>query len=188
MIPNKTSRGSTRYVALLRGINLGGRNRLAMKELVDIFLAAGCHDVGTYIQSGNVLFSAPASVLKRLPSHVTQDIAARFGIKVPVILRSAEEMAQTIRDNPFPEKDQSEKALHVYFLTALPSASAVEKLDPDRSPPDIFRVIRREIYVHLPNGMARTKLTNAYFDAKLSTTSTARNWATVCKLFEMMQG
>jgi uncharacterized protein (DUF1697 family) len=102
-------------------------------------------------------------------------------------VRTSEEIAQIIRDNPFLQAGESEKNLHVYFLADLPNARAVGDLDPDRSPPDAFRVCNREVYLHLPNGMGRTKLTNAYFDSKLSTTSTARNWATVLKVFDMLQ-
>jgi uncharacterized protein (DUF1697 family) len=80
-----------------------------------------------------------------------------------------------------------ERALYVYFLADKPAASAVKTLDPNRSAPDEFRVHGCEIYLHLPNGMGRSKLTNAYFDSKLSTICTARNWATVKTLLEMMK-
>jgi uncharacterized protein (DUF1697 family) len=176
-----------RYVALLRGVNVGGKNLLPMKDLAGIFAEAGCKDVRTYIQSGNVIFSAPASALKGLPGLITDRIAKRFGYRVPVILRTAQQLARTLSDNPFLRAGEAEKTLHVYFLADLPDARAVGDLDIDRSPPDSFRVSDREIYLHVPNGMGRTKLTNAYFDSKLSTTSTARNWATVLKLFELMQ-
>ena len=158
-----------------------------MKDVADIFLQAGCADVRTYIQSGNVIFSAPAPVLKELPGLITERIAARFGCRVPVIIRTSRELARIIRDNPFLQAGESEKTLYVCFLADLPSALAVGKLDPNRSAPDAFRVCHGEIYMHLPNGAARSKLTNAYFDAKLSTISTARNWATVRKIFVMMQ-
>lgn len=158
-----------------------------MKALAEMFVEAGCANVRTYIQSGNVIFSAPASVLKRLPELITATIRARFSYQIPVIVRTSEQMVQIIRDNPFFRAAECDKTLHVYFLADLPNASAVRKLDPDRSSPDIFCVRNREIYLHLPNGMGRTKLTNAYFDSNLSTTGTGRNWATVLKLNEMMQ-
>lgn len=173
------------HVALLRGINVGGKNMLPMKELVEIFAKAECTDVCTYIQSGNVVFRAPAPLLKELSALVTERIAARFGYRVPVIVRTAAQIAQVIRDNPFLKAGEPEKTLYVYFLADKPSALAVKNLDPDRSPPDRFCVCNREIYLHLPNGMGRSKLTNAYFDTKLSTASTARNWATVLKLAAM---
>ncbi|MBV9300629.1 MAG: DUF1697 domain-containing protein [Acidobacteriaceae bacterium] len=183
----KTSSGALTRVALLRGINLAGRNRLPMKGLIEIFGAAGCTDVSTYIQSGNVLFNAPAALIKRLPEVITEQIAARFGCRVPVILRTSNQIARIISENPFLKMGKPESTLHVYFLANEPDASTVRSLDPDRSPPDAFRVLNREIYLHLPNGMGRTKLSNVYFDAKLATTSTARNWATVLKLYELMQ-
>ena len=158
-----------------------------MQELAALFVQAGCADVRTYIQSGNAIFRAPASLLKELPEFITERIAARFGYRVPIIVRTSGQLARAIRDNPFLQADPSGKTLHVCFLADQPSALAVGSLDPDRSPPDAFRVLNREIYLHLPNGVARSKLTNAYFDAKLSTTSTLRNWATVLKILEMMQ-
>ena len=172
-------------VALLRGVNVGGKNRLPMKDLVEMFTAAGCSNVSTYIQSGNVLFNAPASVLKKLPENIAKQIAETFGFRAPVILRTAEQMAETVRANPFLAAGKAESTLHVYFLAETPGSAAIAKLDPDRSPPDAFHAHGREIYLHLPNGMARTKLTNAYFDSKLGTVCTARNWATVLKLTEL---
>ena len=175
------------HVALLRGINVGGKNLLRMKDLAGMFVKAGCSDVRTYIQSGNVVFSAPPPIVKGLPELITERIRKRFGYRIPLILRTSQQMARTIRDNPFLQTGAPEKALHVYFLADLPDAKALAGLDPDRSPPDTFRACGREIYLHLPNGMARTKLTNAYFDSKLSTMCTARNWATVLKLSAMME-
>jgi uncharacterized protein (DUF1697 family) len=174
------------FVALLRGINVGGKNILPMKDLAAMFVAAGCTDVRTYIQSGNVIFSAPAGVVRKLPDQIAKAIEKRFGYRVPVIVRTSEDLARAIRDNPFLKPGADEKPLHVYFLADPPGAAAVTGLDPNRSTPDVFHVRNREIYLHLPNGMARSRLTNAYFDSKLSTVSTARNWATVRKLLEMM--
>jgi uncharacterized protein (DUF1697 family) len=175
------------YVAFLRGINVGGKHLLPMKDLAAIFVQAGCTNVRTYIQSGNVIFSAPAPLLKKLPELITERIAARFGYRIPIVVRTAQQLAQTIRDNPFLEAGASEKMLYVCFLADSPNALAVGSLDPQRSPPDAFHVLNQEIYLHLPNGGARSKLTNAYFDTKLSTMGTMRNWATVRKILEMMQ-
>lgn len=170
-------------VALLRGINVGGKNKLPMRGLAAIFEAAGCRDVRTYIQSGNVVFRSED--VSGLPSIVSAAIAAEFGIKVPVILRSAAEMAAAVAANPFFEAGVAEEMLHVYFLAALPLDEAVEKLDLKRSSRDTFAVAGLEIYLHLPDGAARTKLTNAYFDKALGTVSTLRNWRTVKVLAAM---
>jgi uncharacterized protein (DUF1697 family) len=91
-----------------------------------------------------------------------------------------------VRDDPFVRAGVPQQTLYAYFLADLPTKDAIKNLDPQRSAPDAFRVLDGQVYLHLPNGMARTKLTNAYFDSKLSTVCTARNWATVLALLQMM--
>jgi uncharacterized protein (DUF1697 family) len=174
-----------KYAALLRGINVGGKNMLPMKDLAQIFVGAGCKDVKTYIQSGNVVFSAPVAVVKKLPSLISAKIAKDFGHKVPVVIRSHEQLAAAIQGNPFLVAGEPEKSLHLAFLESTPSAEAVAKLDPNRSPGDRFHVLESSVYLCLPNGAGNSKLTNAWMDSKLSTISTARNWATVLMLHEM---
>ena len=171
------------HVALLRGINLGKR-RLPMKDLAAMFTDAGCRDVQVYIQSGNVVFGADRALAARIPALIAAAIARRHGFDSPVVMRTAAEMAKIVRANPYlPEVDPDR--LGVAFLADRPTAARVASLDAGRSPPDEFSVVGRDIYLHLPNGFARTKLTNAYFDSRLATISTARNWRTVLKLLEM---
>jgi len=177
---------SDSYVALLRGINVGGKHKLPMKDLAAIFTAAKCSDVLTYIQSGNVIFKVTAEAARRLPAIVEKNIEQRFGFAAPVVMRDRDALAQVVRENPFLKRGVPETTLHVYFLADLPTTDAVKGLDANRSVPDEFRVVGRHIYLYLPNGMGRTKLTSAYFDSRLSTVCTARNWATVKKLLERM--
>lgn len=177
---------SATYVALLRGINVGGKNKLPMSDLRDMFTEVGCRDARSYIQSGNVIFRADPAVVASLAGSVTARIAERFGYRVPVLLRTADEIGAVIRHNPFLAAGAAEETLHVVFLADRPSTRSVASLDPDRSPPDAYTVHGREIYLHLPNGAARTKLTTAYFDTNLATTSTVRNWRTVVTLFALM--
>jgi uncharacterized protein (DUF1697 family) len=177
---------SSRHVALLRGINVGGKNMLPMKELAAMFAKAGCADVTTYIQSGNVVFCAEDKVVEGLGAGIAKQVEARFGIRVPVVLRAAAEVDAVLRANPFLKAGASEETLHVCFLADRPGKDLVAGLDAGRSTPDAFAVVGREIYMQLVNGMARTKLTNAYFDSKLKTVSTMRNWRTVLKLAEML--
>ncbi len=174
------------YLALLRGINVGGKNKLPMNDLRDLFVAAGCRDVRTYIQSGNVIFKADPSVVASLPDVMMTRIAERFGFQAPVMLRTAAQVGVVMRHNPFVARGVPAETLHVLFLADHPGEHQVDSLDPDRSPPDEFVVRGQEIYLRLPNGVAPTKLTNAYFDAKLATTSTGRNWRTVTTLFALM--
>jgi uncharacterized protein (DUF1697 family) len=176
------------YLALLRGINVGGKNKLSMKDLTGMFVAAGCADVRTYIQSGNVLFKAPHTRAVQLPDRIAAAIAKQFGYRTPVALRTTTELADVVAGNPFMKPGADEDVLHVMFLTSTPTPDLISTLEPSRSPPDAFVVKGREIYLQLPNGVARSKLTNAYFDSKLKTASTGRNWRTVIKLLELMNG
>ena len=173
-------------VALLRGINVGGKNKLPMADLVAIFREAGCDDVRTYIQSGNVVFRAGPALVGDIPSLISTSIMDQFGYRIPLVTRTASEFQRIVQANPFAEIGAEANKLHVLFLADLPDRARVEALDPNRSPGDEFAVLGREIYLHCPNGVARTKLTNAYFDSGLSTTSTSRNWRTVGKLLEMV--
>ncbi len=182
------SKASSTYLALLRGINVGGTNKLAKADLIELFVDAGCSDVRTFIQSGNVIFRATPATVRGLSSLISQRIDERFGLRVPAVLRTRDELGDAIRNNPFLAAGAQEKTLHVYFLSSLAAAHDVAALDPQRSAPDAFHVLGREIYLQLPNGMARTKLTNAYFDSRLRTVSTARNWNTVLQLHELMRG
>ena len=177
------------HVALLRGINVGGKNKLPMKMLTEMFAAAGCRNVRTYIQSGNVVFTADPTVVRmdQLATQIATAITEQAGLKVPVILRSAGEIQHALRANPFVKARVAEELLHVYFLAEACGASALKALDHERSPGDTFIACGREIYLHLPDGVARTKLTNAYFDRQLGTVSTLRNWRTVSTLASWLE-
>jgi uncharacterized protein (DUF1697 family) len=167
------------YVALLRGINVGGKNKLSMADLASIFVDAGVTNVRTYIQSGNVLFEASSKAASGVPRAVATTIGARFGYRVPVVLRSASELRSALEGNPFLARGLPADELLLAFLADAPSTARVAALDPTRGAPDAFEVRGREIYLHLPNGLGRSKLTNDYFDRALGTTSTVRNWRTV---------
>ncbi len=173
-------------LALLRGINVGGKNKLPMKDLAALFVAAGCTRVRTYIQSGNVIFDATPAVSKRVCVVVAEQITERFGYRTPVVLRTVEQLREVVSHNPFLETGAAEDRLHVLFLAEEPGPDRVAALDPNRSPPDEFIVRGREVFLHLPAGVADSKLTNAYFDSRLATVSTGRNWRTVTTLLGMM--
>jgi uncharacterized protein (DUF1697 family) len=178
------AKGAGIHVALLRGINVGGANKLAMSDLKAVFESAGCSRIQTIIQSGNVIFAAPAALVGDLASLVAAEIKRRFGVATPVILRSAAEMRAILAGNPFLRAGVDPALLHVMCLAARPGKEQIAALDPNRSPPDEFAVRDKDIYLHLPNGVARSKLTNAYFDRALRTIGTARNWRTMTKLCE----
>ena len=181
-----TSRtSSSTYIALLRGINVGGRNRLPMDDLKRMFKDAGCLSVRTYIQSGNVVFAATPDDSQRIRKTVAATVSDKTGTDIPIILRSVEELTQVVVANPFPSEPPDSRTLHVGFLANRPSSNLVSCLDPNRSPPDEFAVRGQEIYLRLPNGVARTRLTTAYLERVLATQGTFRNWKTVLNLLRI---
>jgi uncharacterized protein (DUF1697 family) len=177
-----------RHVALLRGVNVGGRNRLPMKELAAIVADAGAREVATYIQSGNVIFTAAAGVAARLPGLVATALERRFGFRSPVIVRTAAELAEVGAKNPFLRAGAELDELHVAFLAEPPERARAAALDPDRSPGDSFALRGRDLYLRLGNGAGKTKLTNDYLDRTLATVSTLRNWRTVTALLALARG
>lgn len=179
---------SRRYVALLRGINVGGHHKLPMRDLAAMFVAAGCEGVRTYIQSGNVVFRASPELADGLPARIGAAMAASHGFQIPIVMWTASDFDRIVRGNPFLAAGADPAKLHVGFLAAAPHPERIARLDPDRSPPDIFEVRDREVYLHFPAGVARSKLDNAYFDRTLGTVCTIRNWRTVCRLHEMASG
>jgi uncharacterized protein (DUF1697 family) len=167
-------------VALLRGINVGGRNSVPMAGLRSVLEELGLEEVTTYIQSGNVLFRSQAPV-KSLPARMEDAISDAFGVRPAVLLRTPAELAKVADSNPFADTAK----VHVVFLDRKPAAKHAARLDPDRSPPDAFELVGRELYLHLPTGAGRTKLTGDYLERTLGVRGTQRNWNTVVKLLEL---
>ena len=156
-----------------------------MSELRSMFRQAGCPVARTYIQSGNVLFRAAEAEARRIGAVVETALAERFGSPIAVVLRSDEELAEAVAANPLGTADRDTRYLHVGFLGCQPPPARVSALDHDRSPPDEFTVRGREVYLYLPNGAGRTKLTAAYFERVLDVPGTFRNWRTtqaLCRL------
>ena len=185
--PRKAGSGGVvrrgRGVALLRGVNLGPHKRMKMMDLVSAFEKCGCTEVATYIQSGNVVFTAPSGGIDA--AKLEAAIEKKFGFEAPVVLRTAEELEAAIAATPYADCDQERDRPHVSFLADAPAAEHIALLDPHRSPGDSFRVLGRELYLLFPTGVANNKLTSQYFDSRLKTTGTARNWRTVLALQEM---
>jgi uncharacterized protein (DUF1697 family) len=170
------------YAGLLRGVNVGGHHRLPMADLAAIATDAGAANVATYIQSGNVVFQAPPARLTTVTGAIIDGIEARHGFRVPIVVRSIDELRAVAANNPFPTAEP--RWLHVGYFASTPAASAVAELDPKRFAPDVFAIRGREVYFHYPNGMGRSKLTLAYFK-RLGTECTVRNWNTLQALIEL---
>jgi uncharacterized protein (DUF1697 family) len=171
----------TLLVALLRGVNVGGRTMIPMPSLKASLEDLGHENVVTYIQSGNVVFE---SRVKDPAREIEERIAEDFGASVTVVLRTPAELKKVVKANPFPQVKEGKK-LHVVFLREKPTKKAADALDPDRSPPDELVLKGREVYVHYPHGQAKTKLTNDWIERTLGVRGTARNWNTVLKLVEL---
>src|SRR5205807_2219630 len=124
-----------KQVALLRGINVGGKHKLPMNSLISLFIEAGCHDVATFIQSGNVLFRASPPLAAQLPNLIEKQIEAQFGFRAPIILRTRKELKGAVNRNPFTQVGADENALYVMFLADRPDSARIASLDPQRSPP-----------------------------------------------------
>lgn len=174
-------------VALLRGINLGGKNALPKATLVELFTEAGGRDVSTYIASGNVLFRAGAATTKAIPAKVTAAVRERFGFEVPVLLRTAKELRALAAANPFLADEADPKLLHVAFLAAKPTAKQAAALEPARIAPDRVAVVGREVFLHTPDGLGRSKISNAWLDRALGTISTVRTWSTAQTLADLAE-
>ena len=173
------------YVALLRGINVGGHKRIPMGRLRKSLEALGFEQVKTYIQSGNVVFKtaklSPAGLSKRIEESILRD----FGHSVSVISRTLEEMGKTIETNPFLKKRGIDPAkLHVMFLPESPVPSALKQFEGLTAAPDQSRCLGKEIYLYLPNGVGES-LANNPLERRLLKRGTIRNWRTVSNLYQM---
>lgn len=176
-------------VLLLRGINVGGRNRLPMADLRALVGELGLVDAATYLQSGNVVGTPTgdrpaADVAAELAVAVADRLAADRGLTVPVIARTGGEWADVLAQNPFRADEDDPTRLHVTFLARAPDPDAVAALasvaDPARA--DRYAAVGRHLYLHLPDGYADTPLQNAVLEKRLGTTATTRNWRTVVAL------
>jgi uncharacterized protein (DUF1697 family) len=174
------------YVALLRGINIGAKKRIRMEPLRDLIGGLGFTGARTYVNSGNVVFSSPGEIADvSIASTIEAALLREHDLKVPVVVRSATEMAEIAANNPFSEHATDYKTLHVSFLSDLPSAELVNALAQVERGDDDFHVVGKDIYLHYPNGLAGAVFMINGFDRALNVTSTGRNWRTVLKLAEM---
>lgn len=176
----------TVYVAMLRGINVGGQKSIKMEDLRSSFDALGHVNPRTYVQSGNVVFKSGVSLDEDLSGKIEARILKDYGFSVVVIIRAAVEMARIVRDNPFlKEKRIDPTRLQVTFLSELPAKPSLPKMDFLNGAPDQFRILGREVYLYCPNGYGRTKLSNNAIEKTLSVKATTRNWNTVIALAKM---
>jgi len=170
-----------RQIILLRGINLGSRNRIAMPELRELLTRAGLDDVRTYLQSGNVVVSSDAAP-EQLARECERQIASGLGLDVDVIVRTRDELADVVRRNPLGRVAVNPKRYQVSFLAAELDPEALRELAALAVPPERFVAIGRELYAWHPEGIGRSRLWTRLAGRGFGVTATARNWTTVTKL------
>jgi uncharacterized protein (DUF1697 family) len=172
------------WIALLRGVNVGGHNQLPMARLRAIAEELGHTQVRTYIQSGNLVFESPARSAARIGRALEERITAVTGLEAAVVVRSRDELAAVASGNPFLARGEDPGKLHVVFLARPGGAAKLAAVDPARYAPDEVALVRREVYVYAPNGVGRSKL--GPLGARMGLADgTMRNWRTVTTLLEI---
>jgi uncharacterized protein (DUF1697 family) len=175
-----------RHVVLLRGINLGSRNRIAMPKLRRLLEEAGFDDVRTYLQSGNVVLST-AKKADEVARTCKREIAKRLGLDIEVVVRTRAELAKVVQRDPLGKVAKNQKRYQVSFLAGKPGADVKRKLAAAAVEPEQFAVSGREIYAWHPEGVARSKLWALLGGRDLGVVATSRNWTTVTKLLELAE-
>ncbi len=173
-------------VVMLRSINVGGRNKVAMADLVSLMTALGFTDVATYLQSGNVVCSGrsgPRVVARTIASGIEETL----GLSVPVVVRTGRELAGVLHGNPLADLDDDPTKLHVTFLDRIPDPERVGRLEAEaeRFHPDRLTVVGADVFLHCPGGYGETALSTVFLERRLGATATTRNWRTVEALAEL---
>lgn len=171
------------WVALLRGVNVGGHHTLPMAELRQLAADLGWTGVETYIASGNLIFEAEATGRGELATVLADGLSEQFGFAVPVIVVSADEIADAVEDPPWPDDNPSRTA--VAFLSAAPAPDVLADLDPSAWLPDEVVIRGARAHLRYPDGLGRARLTGDRLERTLRVTATTRNHRTVLKLAEI---
>lgn len=178
----------TTYISILRGINVSGHNLIKMEALRTSYQNLGFYDVRTYVQSGNVIFSGKNQEEAVLEQQISEQIKKDFGFDVPVIVTSADSLAQIIMNNPFlGQTDKDRSFLHVTFLSVIPKNFDMLTLETKKQNGEEVFILKNAIYLYCPNGYGNTKLTTHFFETKLKVSATTRNWKTTNELLTIAQ-
>lgn len=176
----------TTYIALLRGINVGGHNRLAMADLRGVLEELGHEDVRTYVQSGNAVFTSGRTDPDAIGTELTRRLAADLDVAPAVMVRTAEELATIVDGNPFAEQARQEPTtVHAGFLASRPTEPSSLDVHAEQYAPEQFALADRVVYLHLPDGMGRSRLAVDLGRRLSDVGMTVRNWRTVTRLLDM---
>ncbi|MGW4463792.1 DUF1697 domain-containing protein [Micromonospora sp. NPDC004704] len=177
-----------RYVAFLRAVNIGGESSMVMADLKQVFVSCGFDGVATYIQSGNVVFGSPADDEAAILAEIHRGIKDRWGKDVPVLLRSLPELDAMIAANPYLGENSDYTKLLVTLLTHDPGADKQDALASPSGETGTVALVGRDVFVHVPDGYGRSKLSNAFVERRTGVVGTTRNWRSVLKLRDMAAG
>ena len=174
-------------IALLRGINVGGKNMIKMPALREVLTIPGIRSASTWLQSGNIVFDADINDGAILEQRITDRITHEFGLSVTVLVRSGQEWKDIIRNMPWTDNPAGvAEHGHVTFLQTIPEAQKAAVLDMKHDDGEFWALKGREVYLYCPFGYGRTKLTNSVFERKLGMPATTRNWKTILALNMML--
>jgi uncharacterized protein (DUF1697 family) len=174
------------YIALLRGINVGGNNKLPMRALVELLTDLGVHNIKTYIQSGNVVFQSEGIDNTALAETISAAIEKQHGFAPRVFLLDVQALAAALAANPFPESTDDPKSLHLFFLDGHPHNPKVDALEAIKAANERFALIGNVFYLHAPDGIGRSKVAESVGKG-WGVSVTARNWRTVSTVLDMAQ-
>ncbi|WP_041649705.1 DUF1697 domain-containing protein [Marivirga tractuosa] len=173
-------------IAILRGINVGGKRKILMADLKTLMQNLGYENIQTYIQSGNLIFEAGERQQNdQLAENIESAILKQFDFQVPVIVLSKNEIESAIANNPFYTADADINKLHLTFLNKIPEQDKQEQLETVNYKPDQFKIMGKNVFIYCEGSYHKSKLTNAFFEKKLKVKATTRNWKTVLKLWEL---
>lgn len=173
-----------KYVAFLRGINVGGKNKVKMETLRKVCASIGFENVKTYINSGNIIFETIKTKDKMLATKIETAIETEFGLKIKTIVRSIDEILDLVKNNPFEGEFENDKDIHVFFLDEEMPAEKRDLLLSHNTENERYFVRHREVFCHLRIGVLDSLMGKDYLAKKLKIASTARNWRTVNKILE----
>lgn len=177
----------SKYIAVLRGINVGTGRKVPMADLRKLCESLGLLRVQSYIQSGNLVFELPnPEPIPVLEARLQKSFSEAFGFEIPVLIRTSEEWAVSIARNPFLKEENVDiERLHLTCLKELPSPELLEKIKAFQYLPDRYEIVGSDGYIFCAAGYGKTKLANSFFESKLKTSATTRNWKTVMQLNEL---
>jgi len=174
------------FIALLRGINVSGKNKIKMVELKQLFLDLGFSNITTYIQSGNVIFSSEEINTSKIENLLVTEIKSKFGYSITVLILKKKELETVFKSTPFSnEEDFDFKKICVTFLDKIPTEEGIAKVKTLAAKDELLIFKNKTAYIYCPNGFGRTKLSNNNIESKLKLSATSRNWNTITKLIEL---